>query len=345
MTVASCYGFPVSHEHRRLNEAFLKDVLSYMGKLNSLAVVIGDLNDHPCSSPVLASATILDMHRITDDTPTTFSKSGTVSARQPLDHCLVNRQALQIGIRVKIDPTLILSDHLPILLEFARPAFRFLSVSWSSPPSLKPKQYNPAWTCTPCDFWQWQEQARMWIQQAHQQPIQPKGCFTYQDWEAKAPAKHVTFRRLLTLQKAVVELDLYPRNPSQSKSVVRKLRALGMGCLEACMHDTRVLRNKVQDKVQTYMKKHHRSCLRKWRDASKQWKLSDVHVYRYLRNATPTKVSAVLVNQEPCVHPWTMQQGLLDYWSKLEHWTQEQREQALEVLEDKYSIFLTTSTL
>ena len=39
-------------------------------------------------------------------------------------------------------------------------------------------------------------------------------------------------------------------------------------------------------------------------------------------------------------HPWQVQNALLSFWGMLENWTPEEQDMALDVLEDRYSIFL-----
>ena len=113
---ASCYGYAVSHANRGANEAYLRDVLTYLGGLSSPAVMMGDLNDHPTTSDALAQAHVTGMYRISGEEPTTLNKEGEVAKKPPIDHCLANRQALDMAVKVKVDSTLQVSDHLPILL-------------------------------------------------------------------------------------------------------------------------------------------------------------------------------------------------------------------------------------
>ena len=342
VTIASCYGYPVSHEDRGLNEAYLRDVLSYLGRLTNPAVMIGDLNDHPSTSQALAGAHVMNMFRLTDDSPTTLSKQGHTSGRLPLDHCLANTSAASLPIRAKVDSTLVLSDHLPILLDAPRSLPDFLCIRWSRPPRvLKPKTVHVEWIPTPCDYSCWQEAARQWLEHSHQQWIEPKECYWYERYAPSPPARHVTFRRLLTLQKAVVELHEHYKTASQEKSIVRKLRALGLTRLEPLLHRPAELRGKVQEMVQAYMHKHHRAALKKWKKTAKSWKLSDAPVFAFLRNRTPVKVVGIAQPEEgPVTHPWQVQLSLMNYWSSLENWTQQEQEGALEILEDRYSMFL-----
>ena len=342
VVVASYYGFPVSHPERETNEAFLRDIISYMGRLICPSIMVGDLNDHLTSSPSLARAPIMNMHRVTDDSPTTLNKQGVVSGRTPLDHCLANLVALESGIRAKVDPTLVISDHLPILLDAPMCHPKFLRVVWSSPPkTLKPQSENPMWQWCPCDYASWQETCRAWLQQAHRQSIQPKGCMTYMQAKQFVPSLHVRFRRLFPLQRAVVELCRYPRLQAQQPSIARKLAAQDLAVLLPLLSTPDVLLGEVQKRVQSYMKNHHRAMIKKWREISRSWKVSDAAVYAYLRNPMPNKLTGIILpNNHVVTHPWRIQEELLTYWNRLETWDSQELAHALEVLEDRYSILL-----
>ena len=116
---ASCYGYPPSHQDRGANEAYIRDTLSFLGGLTYPSVLLGDLNDHPCSSNALAQSQIVSMYRISDDAPTTLTKEGELASKAPIDHCYINRRTFELAPVAKVDSTLRMSDHLPILLRLA----------------------------------------------------------------------------------------------------------------------------------------------------------------------------------------------------------------------------------
>ena len=139
----------------------------------------------------------------------------------------------------------------------------------------------------------------------------------------------------------MIELNLHPRSVTQGASIARKLRALGLDMMCRLISCPLELRQQVQEKVQTYMKVHHRSVIRQWKKTSKTWKLSDASVYKYLRNPAPIRFNALQTPHENLVtHPWDIQDHLMGYWSTLENWDYVEMGKALEVLEDKYSLFL-----
>ena len=155
---ASWCGYPVSHPDRSANEAYLRDVFSAMGRLMCPAVVMGDLNDHLSSSPVLASCDLLGLSRVSSNEPTTLNKEGEVSLKEPIDHCLINGSARDMDVKVKSDTTLRISDHVPILLSMIVASPRFIQVSWPSPIKLGRKVAHAVWPRECWDFLSWQDQ-------------------------------------------------------------------------------------------------------------------------------------------------------------------------------------------
>ena len=227
--VVACYGYPPSHQGRRANEAFLMDALAFTGRLNYPSLLLGDLNDHPSTSNALAQASIFDMHRLSSDDPTTLSKDGSLSSKPPIDHCFVNRRAFDLGVEAKIDPTLRVSDHVPVLVRIRARAPVFLVAEWSRPTkSLPPRVETVPWHAMPTDFRSWQEAARQWLQQSHQHPIPPKGDVVLRHYQGEPRVhRHLKFRRLLTLQRAVLEIQKHGGNDACRRSLARKITALG----------------------------------------------------------------------------------------------------------------------
>ena len=205
--VVTCYGYPPSHQERRANEALLRDALAFTGELTCPTLLLGDLNDHPSTSHALAQASIFDMHRLTDDHPTTLAKDGALANKLPIDHCFANRRAFDCGVETKVDPTLRVSDHVPVLARIRARAPHFFVAEWSRPTKpLPPRTKLVPCLSAPIDFMSWQEAARQWLQQSHQHPITPKGDVKLRHYQGDPKIKkHLKFRRLLTLQRAVLE--------------------------------------------------------------------------------------------------------------------------------------------
>ena len=171
---AACYGYPISHSSRGANELFLADVLTFLGGLTCPSVMMGDVNDHPTTSFALTQAHGVGMHRLTRDEATTLTKDGQLASKPPIDQCYGNQPLLDLGVKVKVDPTLRISDHLPVLLQVNVVQAVQWCVKWSSPTKDLPRRvHDIPWEAMPITFDQWQDAACEWLSNAHQHEIQP----------------------------------------------------------------------------------------------------------------------------------------------------------------------------
>ena len=59
-------------------------MLTVLGEMTGPSILLGDLNDHPPTSKILARANVVGMRRLTKNDPTTLSKSGTLANRWQL---------------------------------------------------------------------------------------------------------------------------------------------------------------------------------------------------------------------------------------------------------------------
>ena len=310
--VASCYGHPVSHPDRNTNEAYLREVLAYMGAVTCASILMGDLNDHPMTSIAMASASVMGMHRLSSDDPTTLTKNGELAVRPPLDHCYVNMPAMSYPMRVKVDVTLRISDHLPLLLSFHVAIPRFIQVTWAKPTKLQNQVASPTWNAEVNTFEHWQCEARKWILLAHDMPPQERQQISYKPFVPPTPNRHLRFRGVLALLRAVVELHRFPRRSLQQKdSIVRKLRSLRMSRLLPLLENPSMLLEEAQNKVNCMIRQHHGRCMRDWKAKARLWKISEPAVYSYLRNPFPTKLSAIVDGEDVLTHPWDIQATLM----------------------------------
>ena len=115
------------------------------------------------------------MFRLTRDTPTTLTKDGGLASKLPIDQCYGNQSALDCGLKAKVDPTLRIPDHLPILLQLTVRESVTWHVTWARPTkNLPPRVHDIPWEATPVSFEQWQSAACDWLARAHEHNIQPK---------------------------------------------------------------------------------------------------------------------------------------------------------------------------
>ena len=99
------------------------DVLVHISLLKCSAFLGGDLNDFPSTSRTLRMATQMGVTTLTPNTPTTMAKNGIVATKEPIDHLLCNRAALDVAHKVKVDYRLHFSHHFPLIwsLSLAHP--------------------------------------------------------------------------------------------------------------------------------------------------------------------------------------------------------------------------------
>ena len=264
---ASCYGFPPSHQDRSANEGYLRVTLVYLGALTCPSVLLGDLNDHPQTSNALAQAHLAGMYRLTNEDPTTLSKDGTLAAKIPIDHCYVNRLALDSGVQSKVDSTLRVTDHLPVLVHLETRLPHVLCAEWTKlEKKLLAKTVSVPWLARPLDFSQWQEAARAWLETAHAHPVCPKGVVSIKPYQKpKPPQKHLLFSCLLTLQRAVIEIERHGSSKEQELSLKRKMRALGYYRWLGMISRPTELRHAIAKKLDCVVHVRHRKIMNKWK--------------------------------------------------------------------------------
>ena len=150
VVIASCYRYPKGHHDRAANEDFIDAVMAWSCSLTAPSIVVGDMNDHPSTSLAMMRATALGMQRLNDNASTTLTKDGAISNRLSLDHRFANTHAWNLGIRVKVDHALRISDHLPMILDYPCVGPTFLQVVWPSVSDpLGPKRRQGDWTARP----------------------------------------------------------------------------------------------------------------------------------------------------------------------------------------------------
>ena len=340
---ASCYGFPLNHEERRANESLLESTLSELSEMICPAFLMGDMNDHPTTSNALAKASAMGMYRLSDDSPTTLNKQGAPATKLPIDHCFGNRVAMECGYKCKTDPTLVVSDHVPILLQLHMSHPHFQQVVWPKPQGkMGPVLNLVPWTSYPATFQQWQEDAAAWLQQSYGVSITPKGRLEKKLHEPPKPPRNLKFRRLLTLQKAAIELANYPKRSEQVMSLTRKIKAMGQYAWLNVLCDPPTLVEKVRACINGVFSSARKKSLKKWKSVAREWRTSDAAAFKFLRNPMPSRVVTIQKDDLVLTHPLDIESCLLESWGALENCPVETTVKALEALEQKYSFLLPT---
>ena len=232
-----------------------------------------------------------------------------------------------------MDTDLRLSDHLPLILDYPCVEPTFVKVVWPevSPP-LGPKKRLVQWTANPSSYVEWQHDVVQWIEQSYDVKVMPKTTVSVKPYSPPLQPKHVRFRKLLSLQRAVLEISKWGTSPLKEESVKRKMRAMNLGRLERYVGHPLILVSILSREVTKACSKHHARVMRVWRQTAKDWKVSDAKAYAFLRNPTPAKAVAIETEQGLATHPWDIQSALFQFWWPIENWTQQDLMHALERL-------------
>ena len=127
---------------------------------------MGDLNDHLHTSRTLASVAALNVYRVSDNSPTTLDKRGVLTKRGSIDHCYINSRALDCPTHVRVEPSIVSSDHVPIILDLAFQQLSFAQAGWPKPvKNISPTRIN-------VPYMQWHVAAKMWLSEARQQTLE-----------------------------------------------------------------------------------------------------------------------------------------------------------------------------
>ena len=102
-SILACYGLPPSHPQRGSNEVLLSDVLAFLSGLKCPSIVAGALNDSHITSAALSMCAAIGVRNLTPNLPTTMKKDGQVSKSPPIDHASVNKAALDLFGKVRIE--------------------------------------------------------------------------------------------------------------------------------------------------------------------------------------------------------------------------------------------------
>ena len=122
MICVSVYGYPPSRCDVGKNEDLLKDIFMSLKDLTLPIVVAGDLNTTCMQSETLSRIESLGFVRISNDTSTTMNKVGRAKKGDPIDHVVVNMRMRDLVTRVRVNASLVISDHYPSVCEVCHQA-------------------------------------------------------------------------------------------------------------------------------------------------------------------------------------------------------------------------------
>ena len=177
VVAASLYGFPRGHPRKHCNEVFLSQLFSWASELTMPLLLGGDLNENPHECSALTLVDMWKLHRISDESSTTRSRSGGLSGNA-LDHIIVNEQMLDLQAHAQVSHEEAISDHFPILGAFSGAHPRFLVAHWPRPPALPSVPVRSApWVFGGTTFVEWSSCAEKWISDTFGVHVQPKTSY------------------------------------------------------------------------------------------------------------------------------------------------------------------------
>ena len=119
LLAVSVYGYPPSHCDSGKNEDLLGDIFMSLKDLTLPIVVAGDLNTTCMQSETLSRIESLGSVRISSDASTTMTKVGCGKKGPPIDHVLANMRMRDLVTKVRVNASLVISDHFPICPVYA----------------------------------------------------------------------------------------------------------------------------------------------------------------------------------------------------------------------------------
>ena len=149
----SVYGYPPSHCDFGKNEDLFRDIFMSMKDLTLPVVVAGDLNTTCMQSETLSRIESLGFVRISNDASTTMTKVGCAKKGDPIDHVVVNLRMRDLVTKVRVNRSLVISDHYPLCVKLVTRPLGQPVVRWpSKPEALAPAHASELFAMGPVQF-------------------------------------------------------------------------------------------------------------------------------------------------------------------------------------------------
>ena len=179
-----------------------------------------------------------------------------------------------------------------------------------------------------------------WIREATSESVPDNGSVTAKKLSWVSPPPPGNSCRLVKLRRAILEITRHGETPTRLASLRRKLAAFPdcnwrdrVGSLTLILRET-------EDAIKRVIQIDSERYLRKWRKASRAWKASQSAIFSYLKNPEPKKIVASRWQGEDVVHPGKIEEALCQSWGEIESWDCRHLQDALDTLEDRYSLFM-----
>ena len=334
----SVYCFAESHPKRAANEALIVDIFHWTSKLSHAVIVGGDFNMGAMGCGPLALAHTWGLMRIGDNSPTTRGKTGGVSRGEPIDHVYINVKMRDHAFTGGVNHDRYLSDHFPLDCQFTIKTTPTVVTRWPRPMKLPlQRQHDPIWSGESPSYTEWASKATRWLAEAFEVPCVSKLVVHSDILRIPPPPIEPAYQTILAAQRAVAHIrKTRVVTYHQGASLRRKLLALGITSQNLEEADM-----KIQDALKSYMDNSQQEAIAEWRKRVHTWSIQQKDIFKFLRNQPPAKAAMIMLPTGPTTDPQSMCRALHEYWTKVETWPEGYSEaQALECLEDEYSIFV-----
>ena len=259
------------------------------------------------------------LFRLGDDSPTTRGKVAFLAKGLPIDHLVCNAQFLDLFSRTWVNSTLWLSDHLPLVCQFACDTAPPLAWRWPKTMCIpKEKVAEIAWSCQGNTYVEWLHAMRRWISNSYGVAYPDPTCVSVEPFQMKKVEVCKVYQTLCASQRCLRYLLASPSpSASQLASLARKFKALDIPFsedLEQCSHD-------LDQKMAAYLELTQKNALARWKEKVKAWHSQSAELYKYLKNPSPSK--CVVLHDEngtPATEAGKMHALLKQYWSSIEEW-------------------------
>ena len=332
----SLYGFPKGHPRQHASEDLLSQCFHWASGVNLPLLLGGDLNSNPDESTSLSLSDMWKLYRITDDSPTTRSRSGGLSSNS-LDHVLANCKMLDANVTARVSHFEAVSDHFPVVGSFRAPEIAFMVTHWPRVPRLPSLPCaQPEWAFAGSTFVEWSICAERWVSEAFAVKVPPKLLVHSAPFVPPRPQIDRRYASLRAAYRLVKHLSRCDNNPHAWSSLAKKLHALRLS-----MATLPELARAISLKITEHMQEVQKGALDAWRQKTRVWKGSDAAIFRFLRNPPPPKSAAISMEGGLSSLPGDIFAGLQGFWGSFENWSSQQaQDHALEVVEDIYGVYV-----
>ena len=340
VVVIAMYGFAPSHPDRHLNEAFFTQVGLWANTLTKPVLWGGDFNATVVASQFLSLIRRVGLWRISPDVPTTRGHSATSSGKAPIDHVVCNSALLDLDVTCACNEVEPISDHLALSGHFIVVLVSDLALSWRWPkPMLLPKEVKESidWNCHGQTYAEWAECAVKWLHDSYQVPSITKVQITTTPSKTTKATPSKRYRAIRRLRGMLVRLETNFQQALWDKlcACIREQGGEEPSDLISANNSLSRLTSAMYTSLQE-------QALKAWRERVQTWNPMAKSLYKYLRNETPTKCTALVTAQGDLTYvPTHMEACLEEFWAGLETWPDVNAlENAIEAVEDVYALFM-----